>query len=309
MRYPCQITYILGGIIFVNSFLNRNVKWIFPLPTVIFIVVMLILPILFTFGVSLTNWQLSGGGVIKFIGFQNYIDLFTNGRFYNSILLTFYFSLLCVGVESVLGVATAVFLNREFIGKNVMKTIILLPMVCTPVAIGMAWTLFYEPTVGLANYILVKLGFLPCAWLASQKIVIPAIALIDIWQWTPMITLIVMSGLAGMPSEPFESARVDGANKWQIFWNVTLPLISPTILTAMTLRAIDAFKTFDIIYTTTAGGPLYSSETLNVFGYKEAFNYFHFGSSSAILMALFVIVLGVGLIFMKVKDKRSAALR
>lgn len=281
----------------MDRFFNRNVKWLFPLPAVIFIIVMLIFPILFTFGVSLTDWQLSTGGTIRFIGFQNYLDLLSSDRFWNSMWLTFYFTILCVVAETVLGVAVALFLNREFKGKNLMKTIILLPMVCTPVAIGMAWTLFYEPTVGLANYLLTKLGLPTSTWLASQSAVIPAIAIIDIWQWTPMITLIVMAGLAGLPTDPMESALVDGANHWQTFWHITLPLLMPTVLTAMSLRSIDAFKTFDIIYTTTAGGPLYASETLNVFGYKEAFNYFRFGASSSILMVLFLLVLGVGVLF------------
>ena len=285
----------------MNRFIERNIVWIFPLPATIFILIMMAFPVLYTFWVSFTDWSVSSGGDISFIGLKNYVDLFKDPRFYNAIKMTFYFTILAVGVETVLGVAIALVLNREFWGKGIAKTILLLPMVATPVAIGLAWTLFYEPTIGLANYTLRGMGFAGSSWLAAKDMVIPALAIVDIWEWTPMITLIVLAGLASLPTEPFEAAKVDGATTFQTFRYITLPLLFPTILIAIVLRSIDAFKTFDIIYTMTAGGPGFASETLNIYAYTLGFGYFRFGMASSALVALLAIVLGFSILTLWVR--------
>jgi len=290
----------------LNRFIERNIIWIFPLPAALFILVMMAFPVLYTFWVSFTDWSVSSGGDINFIGFKNYVDLLKEARFYNAVKMTFYFTLLSVGIETVLGVAIAMILNREFQGKGIAKTILLLPMVATPVAIGLAWTLFYEPTIGLANYTLKALGFEASSWLASKDMVIPALAIVDIWEWTPMIALIVLAGLASLPAEPFEAAKVDGATTIQTFRYITLPLLYPTILVAIVLRSIDAFKTFDIIYTMTAGGPGFASETLNIYAYSLGFGYFRFGMASSALVALLAVVLGSSLLILWVRKMWEA---
>lgn len=287
----------------MNQYIERNIHWLFPLPAVLFVVSMMGFPVLYTFWVSLTDWSMASGGEAHFVGLANYAALLKDARFYNSVWLTVYFTVLAVGVETVLGVAIALVLNREFKGKNVAKTLLLLPMVATPVAIGLAWTLFYEPTIGLGNYTLRLLGLPAANWLASKSTVIPSLALVDIWEWTPMVTLIVLAGLASLPTDPFEAAEVDGATSWQILRYVTLPLLAPTILIAVILRSIDAFKTFDIIYTMTAGGPGFASETLNIYGYNLAFGYFRFGTASSILVALLALVLGFNLLVLWSRKK------
>ena len=290
----------------MNRFIERNIVWIFPLPATIFILIMMAFPVLYTVWVSFTDWSVSSGGDINFIGLKNYADLFQEPRFYNAVKMTFYFTTLAVGVETVLGVAIALILNREFWGKGIAKTILLLPMVATPVAIGLAWTLFYEPTIGLANYTLKGMGFEGSNWLASKDMVIPALAIVDIWEWTPMVALIVLAGLASMPTEPFEAAKVDGATTIQTFRYITLPLLYPTILIAIVLRSIDAFKTFDIIYTMTAGGPGFASETLNIYAYTLGFGYFKFGMASSALAALLAIVLGFSILTLWVRKMWEA---
>ncbi|MDR3592602.1 MAG: sugar ABC transporter permease [Negativicutes bacterium] len=280
----------------MKSYIENNVRWLFPLPAALFICAMMVFPVLYTFWVSMTDWSLASGGEAHFIGLKNYEVLLLEPRFYNALKLTVYFTVLAVGVETVLGVAIALLLNREFRGKNTLKTIMLLPMVATPVAIGLAWTLFYEPTVGMANYTMHLLGLPASKWLADPNTVIPSLALVDIWEWTPMIALIVLAGLASLPSEPFEAARVDGATPLQVFRHVTLPLLAPTIMVAVVLRGIDAFKTFDIIYTMTGGGPGFASETMNIFAYTLGFQYFRFGAASSALVALLALVLGSSLV-------------
>ena len=285
----------------INQFIDRNVKWIFPLPAAIFIIFMMLFPIIYTLGLSFIEWNMSTGGIIKFVGLKNYFKMFKEPRFYHALYLTFYFTILAVSAETILGVLAAMVLNERFHGKDFVKFILLLPMVTTPVAIGLAWTLFYEPTIGLGNYALKLLGLQPIKWIASNTTVIPSLALVDIWEWTPMITLIVLAGLASMPQEPYEAALVDGANRFQTFYNITLPLLSPTILVAVVLRSIDALKTFDIIYVMTTGGPGFASETLNIYAYSLGFGYYRFGAASATLVALFFIVLGFSGLVLKVR--------
>lgn len=292
----------------VNRFIDKNIQWIFPLPAVLFILLMMAFPVVFTLGVSLTNWSMVAGGVSRFVGLENYTNMLKDERFWNAFANTLYFTALTMIAETVLGVAIAVILDRNFIGKGLVKTIFLLPMVTTPVAIGLAWTLFYEPTIGLANYALKLFGLPLSKWIAAEGSVIPSIAIVDIWQWTPMIVLIVLAGLAGLPRDPFESAIVDGAKSRQIFFRITLPLLTPTILVAVVLRSIEAFKTFDIIYSMTGGGPGYSSETLNILAYKQGFGYYKFGVASSTLFALFFIVLTSSLIVLLIRKKRSEAL-
>lgn len=291
-----------------GRFVDRNIRWIFPLPAVIFIMLMMAFPVIFTFGVSLTDWSMVTGGTSKFTGFRNYIDMLQDERFWNAVVNTLYFTVFAVVVETLAGVMIALLLNNDFKGKGFVKTLFVLPMVTTPVAIGLAWTLFYEPTIGLANFALRALGLPPSQWIAADSTVIPSIAIVDIWEWTPMVVLIVLAGLAGLPKEPYESAIVDGAKSYQIFFRITLPLITPTILVAVVMRSIEAFKTFDIIYSMTGGGPGYSSETLNILAYKQGFTYYKFGLASSTLFALFLFVFFSTLTVLFARKKRSEAI-
>jgi multiple sugar transport system permease protein len=274
-----------------NAFLDRHAKILFPLPAVLFVAAMMVFPVLYTLTLSFTNWNLTSGLPPRFVGLKTYVSVLTEPRFWAALVRTFYFTAAAVAVETVLGIAWALILNREFLGKGLIKLLLLLPMVSTPVAIGIAWTLFYEPTIGVANWALKSIGLEPLKWLADKSLVIPSLVIVDVWQWTPMMALIVLAGLAGLSQEPYESARVDGANANQIFWRITLPMVSPVILTALVLRSIDALKTYDIIYAMTNGGPGFASETLNIYAYNLSFNYFRLGHASVVLFFLFAVVL------------------
>lgn len=278
----------------MSRWIERNLRWVFPLPAVVFILLMMAFPIAYTAWVSLTEWSMSAVEPPKFVGLANYVFLLkSDHRFWLSVWRTFYFTVAALAGETVLGVALALLLNRDFPGKNLLKTLFLLPMVATPVAIGMVWLLMFEPTIGFFNYFLGLFGMPPQPWLAAEATALPSLILVDIWQWTPMIALIVLAGLVSLPNDPFEAAEVDGASPGQILWRITLPMLRPTIGVAVILRAIDALKTFDIIYAMTQGGPNYASETLNLYGYTLGFSYFQMGSASSLLMIFFAIVMGV----------------
>lgn len=284
-----------------SSFTERNLRILFPLPAIVFIGLMMVFPILYTLYLSFTNWNLTSGMEPAFVGFGSYLRVLTEPRFLQALGRTFTFTLFAVAIEVVLGVTVAIILNRAFIGRNLAKLLLLLPLVATPVAVGIVFNLFYDPTIGLLNFLLNSVGLPPGSWVSSEKTVIPALILVDVWQWTPMITLIVLAGLAGLSEEPVEAARVDGASEWQILRYVTIPMVMPVILTATILRLIDALKTFDIIFAMTGGGPGYASETLNIMGFKYSFEYFRIGQSSVVLVALFLVVLLCSLGIMKLR--------
>ena len=283
------------------SYTERNLQILFPLPAVVFIGLLMVFPILYTLYLSFTNWNLTSGMEPSFVGLSSYLRVFSEPRFLHALGRTFTFTLFAVAIEVVLGVAIALILNRAFIGKSVAKLLLLLPLVATPVAVGIVFNLFYDPTIGLLNFALHALGRPQGRWVSSENSVIASLVLVDVWQWTPMITLIVLAGLAGLSEEPVEAARVDGASDWQILRFVTIPMVMPVILTAMILRLIDALKTFDIIFAMTGGGPGYASETLNIMGFKYSFEYFRMGQSSVILVALFLVVLLCSLGIMKLR--------
>jgi multiple sugar transport system permease protein len=279
-----------------QAFFDRHSRWLLPLPAVLFVIMMMIFPIIYTTWNSLTGWSLGTGTPPTLRGLQNYAELLGDRRFWEAALRTLSFTVMVVMVEIVLGVSIALLLNREFWGKRLITSVLLLPMMATPVAIAMVWLLMYEPSAGVINYVLGGLGLPQPLWIAGSDSVLPSLALVDIWQWTPMIVLISLAGLAGIPSEPLEAARVDGASPAQVLWHVTLPLLWPTVAVGGLLRLIDALKTFDIIYAMTGGGPGFSSETLNIYAYQQSFQYFNFGYASAVLIAFFTLVLGMSLL-------------
>ena len=287
---------------------DKNTKWIYPLPAVLFVGLMMIFPIGYTFWLSFHEWSMSNVTPPLWVALENYTSLFKDELFRKSLWITFYFTVVAVGLQTVLGILLALLMNKHIIGKGLVKTLFLLPMIATPVAVGLVWVLIYEPNVGVANIFLKALGLPVQEWLASPDLVIPSLILIDVWEWTPMIALIVLAGLVSLPKDPYEAAIVDGASGFQVFWNITLPLLKPAIYSAVLLRLIDALKTFDIIYATTQGGPGTSSQTLNIYGYVLGFQYFQIGKASALLMVFFAIVLSLSILVISLRKKAGASL-
>ncbi|MBG0766949.1 MAG: sugar ABC transporter permease [Spirochaetaceae bacterium] len=285
-----------------QGFLEKNLRYLFPLPAVLFVIILMVFPVVYTFFLSFTDWSLTSGKPLSIVGLESYLKVLKEPRFIESLGRTFYFTFGAVIVEMVLGTVLALILNRKFKGQGMVKTLLLLPLVATPVAIGIVWNLFYDPTIGILNYVLSVLKLPQSGWVSDARTVMPSLIMVDIWEWTPMITIIVLAGLAGLPSEPYESARVDGANARQVLFQITLPMLMPTILTAVILRAIDALKTYDIIYSMTGGGPGYASENLNVLAFKYSFEYFRMGQSAVMLVFLFAIVMLFSLMVMRVRS-------
>jgi len=285
-----------------SLFVEHHPVLVFTLPAAVVVFVLMVFPVFYTVYMSLHSWFASSLTAPEFIGLQNFKRAFTQDeRFRNAIWLTLYFTALATALQVVLGVSLALLLNRPFRGKGFFRSIFLLPMVATPVAIALVWMMMYNPTLGVMNYLVGLVGLGPYKWVSDVRFVIPALAAVDTWEWTPLITLITLAGLATLPLEPYESALIDGATPAQMFWRITLPLLRPTIMVALLFRSIDCLKTFDIIYVMTAGGPGFASETLNVYTFQVGLFYFHIGYASSLLVILFALVLGVSLILIKVR--------
>ena len=286
----------------LSHFIERHPVFVFTTPAAVVVFILMVFPVFYTVYMSLHSWFASSLTSPEFIGLANFKRAFVQDeRFRNALWLTLYFTALATALQVILGVALALLLNRPFRGKGFFRSIFLLPMVATPVAIALVWMMMYNPTLGVMNYLvgLIRLG--PFKWVSDAQLVIPALAMVDTWEWTPLITLITLAGLATLPLEPYESALIDGATPAQMFWRITLPLLRPTIMVALLFRSIDCLKTFDIIYVMTAGGPGFASETLNVYTFQVGLFYFHIGYACSLLVILFALVLGVSLILIKVR--------
>ncbi len=286
----------------ISRFTHRYAWLIFPAPAVLLVGLIIVYPVFYTGWMSLQEWYASSLTPPKFIALSNYWQAITaDPRFQDAFFRTLYFAALAVSAETALGVAMALLFNREFWGRGLVRTLSILPMVATPTAIALIFAMMYHPTLGVMNYLVSLVGLGPFKWTYSSRTALYALALVDVWEWTPLIMLIALAGLAALPKEPYESAMIDGASGWRVFLHITLPLLRPILIVAMLFRAIDALKTFDIIFVMTQGGPANASETINVLLFNQAFSYFNIGYASSIAVILFAIVMGASLILMKVR--------
>ncbi len=231
--------------------------------------------------------SLEGG---EFIGFGNFIEISQDQRFWNATLRTIIYSVGSVAVQLVLGIGYALLLNQHFRGRGIVRALFLIPMIATPVAVAMVWRLMFQPDLGLFATIGSFFGLPSIPFLSDPLLALPSLMLVDVWQWTPFIALLVLAGLSGLPTETQEAAMVDGANAWQRFWHITLPALRPVIAVAAVTRLIEAMRTFDPIYVITGGGPGQATETLNIYAYNLAFQFLDPGYAAAVVV-LFVLVM------------------
>lgn len=265
---------------------------LFISPAFIVIAIILIYPLGHSLWLSFHEWTLRGFRQgIPFVGLQNYRDLFSNPDFLNSLRITASFVILAVGIEFVLGMGLALLLNHDLRGKNYIRALILLPMMCTNVVIGLTWRLLLNYEFGLVNYYLGVVGVGPLEWLSRPAVAFPAVILVDVWNTTSFVALLLLAGLQALPDEPFEAARIDGASAWQSFVNITLPLLRQTILVVLLWRMIDTFRIFDVIYLLTAGGPARATETVSIYVYRYGFQSFNLGYASAASYIMILIML------------------
>ncbi len=275
--------------------------WPFILPALLVVGAVIVFPWVYTLWMSAHSYQ--AGGSQSFVGLANYIHLAQSPRFWESLWHTLTYTILSVIAPLFLGTFAAVLFDSKMPLRGFLRAIFVMPMMATPVAIALVWTMMFNPQLGILNYLLSLTGLPPQSWIYSQAMVIPSLVLVETWQWTPLIMLIVLGGLASLPREPYEGAEIDGANAWQQFRYITLPLIMPFMMVAVIIRSIDALKSFDIIFAMTQGGPGTASETINIYLYNVAFSYYDIGLGSAIAVVFFTVIIALSLLLLYLRQR------
>ena len=275
--------------------------WIFAVPAALVVAAVIVFPWVFTLVMSVHDWKVSGN--VYYIGLANYVQLVLDGRFLWAVARTLYFTSAAVIIPILIGIWAAVCFARKFRLRGAARTLFILPMMATPVAIALIWTMMFHPQLGVLNYLLSLVGLPPSSWVYSANTVIPTLVMVETWQWTPLVMLIVLGGISSLPIDPYEAAVIDGATAWQMFRYITLPLVWPFIVVAGVMRIIDALKAFDTIFVITNGGPGTSSETINMLLYQTAFGYYNLGYASAMVVVFFVLIMLLSLILLRTRQQ------
>lgn len=287
----------------MNSFLERRAGPLLLIPSVLLVLVILVGPFFYMVWTGFTDLHFAlPGRNGAFVGFDNFRRLMQDDHiFWESFALTFKFVFWAVTIEFVFGLGLALLLFHYIKSHRFILTMLLVPMMLAPIAVGLIWKLLLQGDFGMVTYYARLIGIIDfrTAILSDASLVLPAIILIDIWQWTPFVTLVMLAGLLSLPKEPFEAAIMDGAGRFQIFRDVTLPLLRPIIALVVLLRGIDAFKEFDKVFILTGGGPGISTELLSIYTFRINFKDWDLGYGAVCAFMVYLVVLIMCSIFYK----------
>jgi multiple sugar transport system permease protein len=247
------------------------------------------------------------GKPLRDIGWDNYTRLWEDEQFRNALWVTVRFVTLAVGIETVLGLALALFCLREFRGIRLLRTVLIMPMVITPVVVAIVFRLIYASDAGMLTAVSEALGGGPVQILGHPSRAFLGLVALDVWEWTPLMFLILLAGLQSLPVEPFEAARVDGAGAWRVFVDHTLPMLRPVLAIAIVLRTIDAFGTFDQVFVLTRGGPGEATRLLSIYGYDTAFKFQQTGYAAALFVTMGLLVLAFTLATVRMLRRATAS--
>lgn len=273
------------------------------LPAIVVLIGVIVFPLMYSLYISFHEYlMITGMG--DFIGLVNYVQALLDKELFVSFLNTLKYTGAAVGLEFLIAFGLALLLNRKGLRfKNVYMVILMIPVLITPVAVGLTWKLILHPRLGIANYVLGLLKIPSQGWFGDPNLAMPTLIGVDVWHETSLILLILLAGLANLPVEPFEAATVDGASSVKRFWYITLPLLKPVILVAVLIRLITCLKIYDLVYVCTRGGPGVRTQTMSYFVYRIGFRTLHMGQAAAVSYLLLGIVLVFSLVFIKILGK------
>lgn len=282
------------------AFLSNNktfMGWVFILPALIGTFIFIIIPVIFSFGLSFMNWDLLNKA--QFVGLQNYIDIFIEPLFGKILLNTFVYAISTSIFAVIIPLILASILNSKIRGSDFFKTAYFLPFITPMIVIAVVWQWIFDPNIGILNHVL----NLNINWLYDVNFAMPALIIVSVWKLIGYNMVIFLSGMSMINQSLFEASKIDGANAFNTFRFVTVPLLSPTIFFVVVITCISSFQVFDLIYMMTQGGPLDSTNVLVYAVYKNAFEYFKIGKASAIAYVLFAIILALTLIQWQLRKK------
>lgn len=286
--------------------LGRAAPYLLLAPALLALLLVAAGPVVYLVYLGFTEWSLEKGAGV-WVGLRNYqVLLFESPYFWGSVRTTALFVVLAVVSETVLGFALALLLEPIVRGQGLLRVLFLVPVVLTPIVSALTWkTLIYHPTSGFLTYLRYLVGLPPTGYLDSATGALLAVVAADIWHWTPFVMLMLLAGLAALPREPFEAAVVDGAGPVQIMRHVRIPLLLPVLAVAVIFRTVDAFRTFDMVFALTGGGPGTSTMILSLLTYQTAFQYFRLGEGAALAVIVgalsFATVTALTLVFRRAR--------
>lgn len=284
---------------------DKHFRWLVA-PAVLLLAAGTLYPIVYAGYLSLLEWN--WGSTSKFVGLRNFYRILTGTGFPKALFNTFYFSIAAVVVETLLGLGLALAINRIRVGAGLIRTLMIIPLMVSGIAVSLVWKVMLDPTLGIVNYLLSLVGIAGPAWLGTVPTAMPSIVMIDTWWQTAFTFIILSSALKSLPAEPFEAAKLEGATAFQSFRYVTLPMLKPVLITVVIFRTIDTLKVFDIIFGTTGGGPLRATESVQTLAYQIAFKSYKFGESAAIAVVFSLIILTLCIIYLALdKDEGEKA--
>lgn len=262
------------------------------LPVIIVYTVVMIVPIVYATYISTFNWNIFTNLKTK-VGFANYIEVLKSREFWHALGFTFAYSGSAVLMEFVLGYLIALFLNMPMHGTGIVRSILMLPMLIAPILVALTWSTMFNPSYGLLNYVLSLLHIDPSLWLSDTRTAFPSVLVVEVWKWTPYITLILFSGLQSIPLDYYEVAKIEGANRFQVFFRVTFPVMKPVAAVAIIFRTMGAFREFDLIYGLTKGGPGNATTNISMLAYRSSFDlgYISRGSAISVLMLIIIMII------------------
>jgi multiple sugar transport system permease protein len=285
---------------------ERGVATLLLLPSVAFLIAMTIVPTVYSAWMSLRQYNLSRPDLAHFVGFRNYRQTLQDDLFWNAFRTSITFTVSVLVFEFVLGFFIASLLDRKMRGIGFLRTLFVIPVFASPVAMGLTWRYMYQPGYGLINYLLESVGLPRVNWLADVHWAMPAVVIVDVWQWTPFVALIILAGMQSISTEIAEAAELDGLSRWQYLLKMVLPLIRPVVVVIGLIRLIDALKTFDLIYIITRGGPGTATYTLPLHAYSIGFASFLMGKSAAISWVIVIIINVFTILFLRILAKEEA---
>jgi len=280
---------------------ERRFGWGMTVPTLAALAAVVAFPLLFALWVSVHDYDLTEGGIGAFIGGANYARTLTDDLIATAATNTAVYSAGVVAIELLLALGLALLLNQPGLRfRGVYLAILLIPLLVSPIAVGLIWRLLLHPDLGAVNWVLGGLGLPPQEWLAGRASAMPTVIGIDVWHETSLMIVIILAGLTALPRDPVEAAMVDGASRWQILRTITLPLLAPVLLVAVMIRLIAAMKTYDLIYILTRGGPGSATETISYSIWKSAFTTLEMGRAAAASFLLLLVILLLSVLLVRV---------
>lgn len=279
---------------------ERRLAWILVFPSILLIFGLTLYPILYSFWLSLNHVSLLNP-VSSFAGLGNYIEVLSGTAFWNALGRTFYFVIVSLAIQTIIGLCFALILNQPFFGRGIVRALILIPWAIPNIVNGVMWEWIFNSSYGALNSLLLQMGVIkePIQWLSEPWLALNMVILADTWKVIPLYVILFLAGLQTIPKDVYEAARIDGSGAWKSFFHITLPLLKPIILVILVLRTMQCFGVFDIVYIMTKGGPANGTMVVSFFTYFETFGKLNFGMGSAISFLVAFIVLAISMVYIR----------